>query len=165
MADFNINWGSALESLDTTINDFSDILSNWGRSNSTNTGGFDFKFPAGATPGIFDAPTTNATGSDWQTKWLGGTTPKGMRTNGIIPVGIGALSGLTSAYLGWQQFNLAKDQLAQNKKIFNLNFGQQAQSLNTALEDRQRARVASNPGSYQSVGDYMAQNQFSTQGL
>jgi hypothetical protein len=163
MADFNINWGSALESPDTDIEDFSDILSSWGQPGST-AGGFDFKMPTtGATPGILG--TGAPAGGDWQTKWLGGTTPEGMRTNGIIPVGLSALSGLTGAYLGWQQFNLAKDQLAQNKKIFNLNFANQAQSINTQLEDRQRARVASNPGAYKSVGEYMDENKVSTRGI
>ena len=32
------------------------------------------------------------------------------------------------------------------------------QTLNTQMEDRQRARVASNPTAYQSVGDYMNKN-------
>lgn len=167
--DFKLNFGTSDSASTPTdplsgITDFTKVLSTWGQTPSS--GGIDFKAPTTSTSS-FGSGSLNpgATGDDWQTKWLGGTDAQGMQTNGILPVGIGALSGLTSAYLGWQQFNLAKDQLAQNKKIFNLNFQNQAQSVNTQLEDRQRARVASNPTGYQSVGDYMSKNQVSGRGI
>lgn len=120
---------------------------------------------AGGIPNLDDAASLGDGKPSWQTKWLGGTDANGLSSKGIIPVGMQAFSGLTSAYLGWQQFNLAKDQLAQNKKIFNLNFSNQAQNINRDLEDRQRARVASNAGAYQSVGDYMNKNSVSGKGL
>lgn len=66
--------------------------------------------------------------------------------------------GLFNAWLGMKQYGLFKDQLAESKRQFGLNYAAQAKTTNTALEDRQRARVASNPGAYQSVGDYMAAN-------
>lgn len=89
-----------------------------------------------------------------------GLTTKGLET------GIGIFGGLASAYLGWQQFNLAKDQLAQNKKIFNLNFANQAQMVNTQLEDRQRARVASSStGAYESVSSYMDKHAIKQKGI
>jgi hypothetical protein len=164
MADFKLNLGTVLNKPDTTITDFSEALSSWGKSKPE--GGFDFSTD-NMNQGSFslDALKPGAGEESWQTKWLGGTNAQGMQTNGIIPVGIGALSGLAGAYLGWQQFNLAKDQMAQSKKIFNLNFGAQAQSVNTQLEDRQRARVASNPTGYQSVGDYMSKNAVKTTGI
>ncbi len=164
MADFKFNLGTVLSKPDATITDFSEALSSWGKSKPQ--GGIDFS--AGSTDqGSFSLDSLKpGTGEEsWQTKWLGGTNAQGMQTNGIIPVGIGALSGLAGAYLGWQQFNLSKDQMAQSKKIFNLNFGAQAQSVNTQLEDRQRARVASNPTAYQSVGDYMSKNAVKTTGI
>jgi outer membrane murein-binding lipoprotein Lpp len=61
--------------------------------------------------------------------------------------------------MGMKQYGLAKDTLAANKAQFERNFEAQRRTTNAALEDRQRARVASNPGAYQSVGDYMDQNQ------
>ena len=79
--------------------------------------------------------------------------------------GVGALA---NAYLGYQQLQLGKSQLEQNKKIFNLNFGAQAQTLNTQMEDRQRARVASaGSGSSRldSVDAYMSKNAIKTQGI
>lgn len=71
---------------------------------------------------------------------------------------LGGASTLASAFMGMQQYGLAKQQLAENKRQFDTNFGAQKTLTNSNLEDRQRARVASNPGAYQSVGDYMNQN-------
>lgn len=81
--------------------------------------------------------------------------------------GMPAIQGLTSAtgaYLGYQQLQLGKSQLEQNKKIFNLNFGNQAQTLNTQMEDRQRARVASGE-KVDSVDDYMSKHAIKTKGI
>lgn len=71
---------------------------------------------------------------------------------------LGAAQGLGSAYMGMQQLALAKQTLAANQRQFDMNYAAQRQTTNTALEDRQRARVASNAGAYQSVGDYMNAN-------
>lgn len=95
---------------------------------------------------------------DWSKLLLGGKDPSGMQTNSLLGAGMGILQGLGNAYMGMKQYGLMKDQLQFSKDAFNKNFAAQAQTTNTALEDRQRARVASNPGAYQSVGDYMGQN-------
>jgi hypothetical protein len=122
-------------------------------------------------------PTTEYSGINLR------STPKGVGSNpygvfsskdpqtgemqlGKLGQGIGAFTGLANAYLGWQQFSIAKQQMDQNKKIFNLNFANQAQTTNTALEDRQRARVASHAaGGVESVDSYMAKNRVSGQGI
>jgi hypothetical protein len=166
---FDLNFGKQPKNTtDNSTSDFSldgglpeitqlgDLLGNfqsWGAPKST-SGGWDFNAPTQSAG--FSLPLGNsasdsaaAAGSGWQNFSLGAQ----------------GLTGLASAYLGFQQINLAKDQLAQNKKIFNLNFGNQAQSVNTQLEDRQRARVASNSTGYQSVGEYMDKNKVSTKGL
>ncbi len=57
-----------------------------------------------------------------------------------------------------KQYNLAKDTLNENKRQFGLNWDAQKATVNSQLEDRQRARVASNPSAYQSVSAYMDQN-------
>ena len=72
---------------------------------------------------------------------------------------LGAVSGLANAFMSMQQYGLAKKTLAENQRQFNLNYGAQRDTTNTALRDRQAARVASNPGAYQSVDDYMRENQ------
>jgi hypothetical protein len=71
---------------------------------------------------------------------------------------LGAAGGLASSYLGMKQYGLAKQQLAEARRQFDLNYNTQRKMLNTQMEDRQAARVASNPTAYQSVGDYMQQN-------
>ena len=78
--------------------------------------------------------------------------------NGWGGLALNAAGGLASTFLGMKQYGLAKQTLAENKRQFDQNYAAQRQTTNTRLEDRQRARVASNPGAYQSVGDYMATN-------
>lgn len=68
---------------------------------------------------------------------------------------LGAAQGLFSAYMGMKQYGLMKDQLSESKRQFGLNFDAQKNTTNAQLEDRQKARVASNPGAYESVDSYM----------
>lgn len=70
---------------------------------------------------------------------------------------LGAGQGLFNGYLGLQQLGMAKKAFGENQRQFNLNYDAQRRTTNAALEDRQRARLASNAGAYQSVGDYMNQ--------
>lgn len=71
---------------------------------------------------------------------------------------VGAASGLMSGFMGMQNYGLAKKQLAFQKQAFEKNLANQTKATNTALEDRQRARVAANSGGYQSVSDYMREH-------
>jgi hypothetical protein len=141
--------------------------------------------PYGSTPNWLETPAPVATGPAMNpvptsfangtynpntvtpgpfTQWLrengiiGSTDKNGMRTDGYGGLALNAVTGLGQLYLGMQQYNLAKETLANNKAQFERNFAAQRQNINTELEDRQRARVASNAGAYQSVGDYMNQN-------
>jgi hypothetical protein len=82
----------------------------------------------------------------------------GVTSGGWGQAGLGILQGVGGLYLGMQQYNLAKDALATSKEQFNRQFEVNKNLTNSRLEDRQRARVASNAGAYQSVGDYMNQN-------
>ena len=59
---------------------------------------------------------------------------------------------------GNKQLSLAEDQFKENRRQFDANFAAQRQTTNTQLEDRQRARVASNPGAYESVDSYVKRN-------
>lgn len=88
-----------------------------------------------------------------QTKLQDGST-----TGGWLSAGLGIAQGVGNLYLGMKQYQLAKDTLANNKEQFERNYAAQRTLTNAQLEDRQRARVSANPGAYQSVGDYMAQN-------
>lgn len=73
---------------------------------------------------------------------------------GGLALGVG--QGLLSAYMGMKQYGLYKDQLNESKRQFGLNFDAQKRTTNAQLEDRQRARLAANPGAYESVADYMS---------
>ena len=68
---------------------------------------------------------------------------------------VGAATGLANAYMGMKQYGLAKETLANNKEQFQMNFEAKKGMANSQMEDRQRARVASNASAYQSPSDYM----------
>ena len=70
---------------------------------------------------------------------------------------IAIAGGLTNAFLGMKQYGLAKKTFDESKRQFELNYDAQRNLTNSQLEDRQRARVASN-GNYQSVEAYMDKN-------
>ena len=72
--------------------------------------------------------------------------------------GLQAASGLWGAYNGMQQTKLAKQQMANSLNQWNKSYANQVASYNTRLEDRQRARVGSNPNAYESVDSYMQKN-------
>lgn len=94
--------------------------------------------------------------SDW---WFGSQDKTtGVTKNGAFMPMLQAAQGLMNGYMGMKQYNLYKDQFRSQKDQFERNWSAQKSTVNSQLEDRQRARVASNPGAYQSVGAYMAQN-------
>ena len=127
-----------------------------------------FQLPSYSTPSVAVPSGTPASPSgslmssfnSWlkDTGIVGTTNADGVTQQGWGGLALGAGQGIFNGWLGMQQLQLAKDTFGENKRQFQLNFDAQKQSLNTRLEDRQRARVASNAGAYQSVGDYMQQN-------
>lgn len=90
--------------------------------------------------------------------FMGGFNADGTKSNGWGGAALGLAQGLGSAYMGMKQYGLAKEQLQFSKDSFNKNYEAQKSMTNASMEDRQRARIAANPGAYQSVGDYMAKN-------
>lgn len=89
---------------------------------------------------------------------IGYTDAQGNKVNGWGGLALGAAQTAVSGYMGWKQLQLAKSQLKESKRQFNLNFGAQQKLTNSRLEDRQRARVAYDPGGYESVSSYMQKN-------
>ena len=71
---------------------------------------------------------------------------------------LGGANSLLQGYLGMRQYALAKKQLAEGQRQFNLNYAAQRKTTNTALRDRQIARVASGNSAYESVNSYMNKN-------
>lgn len=90
---------------------------------------------------------------DWGV--TGGKNPDGSTFNGWGGLALGAAQGIGNIYMGLQQKKLMEDQLNFSKEAFNKNYAAQRSEINSRLSDRQAARVASNPGAYQSVGEYM----------
>lgn len=74
----------------------------------------------------------------------------------LTPMLSAAQTGL-GAYFGMKNYGLAKKQFAAAQDQFAKEYEAQRSLTNSQLADRQAARVASNPGAYQSVGDYMGQ--------
>ncbi len=103
-------------------------------------------------------PLTMRTDPTFMQSVLGYTDQNGNQQQGWGGLALGAASALGNSYMGMKQYGLAKDALKQQQRQFDINFGAQRQMVNSQLEDRQRARVASNPEAYQSVGEYMNQN-------
>ena len=79
--------------------------------------------------------------------------------NGYVPgwggMALGAASGIGQSMMSMKQYGLMEDQLKEQKRQFDINYAMQKKSFNSQVEDRQRARVASNSGAYESVSDYM----------
>ena len=69
--------------------------------------------------------------------------------------GLSALGGLANGIMGFQSLGLAKKQMNQAQENWDKQWEANKTSTNAALSDRQRARVASNPGAYESVDSYM----------
>lgn len=153
-------------------------MAGWGQSLPVNpyTGQPDYLAGLSSSPDIEAALNTPSPGVDGAASAPGGDSMWGgisswLDSSGILGKkmadgtqmqgwGMPALnlaSGLANAYFGYQQLGVAKDTLDQNKKQFQLNFDAQKKTTNAALADRQTARVAANPGAYQSVGNYMKQ--------
>lgn len=97
----------------------------------------------GASPNQYNTPTiTDSLGTGMSGLQLG-------------QLGLGAANGLLNGYLGFQNLSLAKNQAKQAQSNWNKQWDANVKNTNAALSDRQRARVASNPGAYESVDSYM----------
>lgn len=121
-------------------------------------------FGANSKPGAWGdwgstTPTVPVdTGASFMKSLLGYKDAQGNQFQGWGGLALGAAQGIGNLFMGMQQYNLAKESLANSKAQFEKNYAAQAQTTNTALEDRQRARVASNAGAYESVDSYMSKH-------
>lgn len=116
---------------------------------------------AGGAGGIFDSLSNvwNGDGFLGKNSVLGGVdTKSGMKTAGWAPLALGLGQAIYGGIQGQRTQKLAENQFKEGKRQFDLNYNAQRDTINTNLEDRQRARVASNPGAYQSVSEYLDKN-------
>lgn len=97
-------------------------------------------------------------GGDAWAKMFGGVDGDGNQIGGAAPVLATLGQSIMGAYSGMKRYGQAQDQLKEAKRQFDANYEAQRKSINTSMEDRQRARVASNPDGYRSVSEYMKKN-------
>lgn len=131
-------------------------LSSYGMPPPPTVGGFGGIPYNSITPGASTAVSTGFQPSAWQrlTGYVDPATDK--QVTGWGGLALGGASFLTNAYLGMQQYGIAKDTLEQNKRQFKLNYDAQRSMTNSALEDRQRRRMQERPDLAMPVADYMA---------
>jgi hypothetical protein len=121
-------------------------------------------FPGFGGGGSAGAPTANGGGGLFSNLFnrqslFGGTDMNtGISTGGWAPVALGAGQAIFGALQGNKATKLAEDQFKEGRRQFDLNFNAQRQTINSQLEDRQRARVASNPTAYENTDDYLRKN-------
>ena len=73
----------------------------------------------------------------------------------LINAGVGLFTGGFSAFNGMKQNKLLERNMNMQATQFREQMDLSKQSLNRNMEDRQRARVASNPVAYEPVSEYM----------
>ena len=114
----------------------------------------------GTTGGLFSSMSNLLGGIFNQRSAFGDVDANGVQSMGWAAPAASLASALFSFQQGRETQQIARDNLKESQRQFNLNYGAQRQNLNTELEDRQRARVASAGGSgaYESVDSYMNRN-------
>lgn len=114
--------------------------------------GADYSLGVPKLGGGADMPGGGNTTGNGGWGWLSNKDQQGL----LSPMLSAAQTGL-GAYFGMKNYGLAKKQFAAAQDQFAKEYEAQRSLTNSQLADRQAARVASNPGAYQSVGDYMGQ--------
>lgn len=134
------------------MGDLSTLLQNlFGGSGSNATSGV-----VPATPGMTGTSIgTDAGATSFNTPSVSGVLGTGMSGLQLGQLGLGLGNGLLNGYLGFQNLGLAKSQAKQAQNNWDKQWSANVKNTNGALEDRQRARIASNPGAYESVDSYM----------
>lgn len=99
-------------------------------------------------------------GMDMPTYTQGGSTFGNLgnwaaQNSDLLKSGIGLITGGIGAWQGYNQNKLMRQNMGQQASQFREQMDLSKQSINRNIEDRQRARVASNPTAYESVDSYM----------
>lgn len=110
------------------------------------------------TTGSNAVPATTSPGSTDFLSWDGFLGNSKTGTNGWAMPALAFGNSLFNVWSGMEQLDLGKKQLRENKRQFELNFGNQASLTNTRLRDRQAARHAFDPSRYESPDTYMQKN-------
>ena len=87
--------------------------------------------------------------------WAGNLGNWAAQNSDLLKAGTGLITGGLGAWNGMNQNKLMRQNMNQQAGQFREQMDLSKQSLNRNIEDRQRARVASNPQAYESVDSYM----------
>ena len=87
--------------------------------------------------------------------WMQSTNNWMSNNTDLLKSGVGLVTGGLGAWQGYKQNKLLEQSLATQANQFREQMDLSKQNINRNLEDRQRARVASNPTAYESVDSYM----------
>ena len=128
---------------------------------NTDTSGYGLTYGMGNTGETFQpVDWTSGTGTPTESpgffSWDRAMGTKGQA--GWAPTALQGLQAFGSVYSAIQGAKAAKNLLNFQKQAYRQNFNQQAQTLNTAMRDRQAARRSSS-NQYQDVDSYMKQNE------
>ena len=151
---FQIPYGGGNMGLDDLAMDFGDMKS-WGQDAYGGSSHIPFRSGMGDAGG---SPEGGGFFSNLLSSAFGRTDEHGYQ-QGWAGTALKTFGGLASAYLGMKQYGLAKDVFKENTEQFNLNYDGSRQTTNAQLRDRQIARVETGNSGYQSVGEYMPQNE------
>ena len=94
------------------------------------------------------------TGMD-NTGWLSKANNWMSKNTELVKAGAGLVTGGLGAWNGMQQNKLMRENMNQQAGQFREQMDLSKQNINRNIEDRQRARVASNAQAYESVDSYM----------
>ena len=127
---------------------------------NTDTSGYGLTYGMGNTGETFQpVDWTSGTGTPTESpgffSWDRALGTEGRA--GWAPTAFQGLQALGGVYSAIQGAKAAKNLLNFQKQAYRQNYNQQAQTLNTAMQDRQNARRSSS-SSYQDTGSYMAQH-------
>jgi len=75
---------------------------------------------------------------------------------GAVPTALNTFGGLANLYMGMKMFGLAKKDFRENRRQFNLNYNAQARTLNSTMENRQKALYSASPQIHSSPAEFMA---------
>lgn len=87
--------------------------------------------------------------------WAGNLGNWASQNSDLLKAGAGLITGGLGAWNGMNQNKLMRQNMDQQAGQFREQMDLSKQNLNRNIEDRQRARVASNPQAYESVDSYM----------
>jgi len=141
------------------LSDTLNSIMSWNQSGVGNTLNSSM---VGSTPSFQTVGSTGSSpgsGGQGQPSWLdrlvGWTDGQGNQQAGWGNLALGGAGALMQGYMGYQQLQMAKDQLSESKRQFNMNWDAQSKLTNSRLADRQRARLSADPNAYESVASYM----------